>query len=141
MRRVIPLGLISAALLAGCVSVPEKIAEAPTLSSYTLCERLAVGVLADGRIREAWASELQRRGENCSQYSSTIQARQASDIQALQLANQLQQRRPAQSSAPAMTAFLRHNYVSGANRICVYDRGGSQFVTTIPAASICPLSQ
>lgn len=38
------------------------------------------------------------------------------------------------------TAFLKLNYVSGMNRICVYNRMGSQFVMTIGAAQMCPLS-
>lgn len=124
--------------LSGCVSVSEKIAMAPTLSSYSLCEKLATATLADNSVREAWAMELQRRGENCSQYGGTIAARQASDAQLMQLSNQLQQ--PRATQAPAI-GFLRNSYVSGMNRICVYDRLGSQVVTTIPAAAICPLNQ
>ena len=38
------------------------------------------------------------------------------------------------------TAFLRSNYVSGMNRICRYDRMGSEFVLTIGAAEMCPIS-
>lgn len=38
------------------------------------------------------------------------------------------------------TAFLKSNYVSGMNRICVYNRMGSQFVMTISAGRMCPIS-
>jgi hypothetical protein len=38
------------------------------------------------------------------------------------------------------TAFLKKSYVSGMNRICVYDRLGSAYVTTIGATDICPLT-
>ena len=43
-------------------------------------------------------------------------------------------------SAPSLTKgrFVR-SYISGANRICVYTNGISETVSTIPAASICPL--
>jgi hypothetical protein len=38
-------------------------------------------------------------------------------------------------------AFLKSSYVSGFKRICVYDRMGSQYVVTIGASELCPLSQ
>ncbi len=38
------------------------------------------------------------------------------------------------------TAFLRNSYVSGMNRICLYDRMGSAYVITIGMAEMCPLS-
>jgi len=53
----------------------------------------------------------------------------------------LQATRP-QQVAPAAgqpTAFFRRDYVSGFNRVCVYDRLGSEYVITIPAMNICPL--
>ena len=40
----------------------------------------------------------------------------------------------------ASAAFLKHSYVSGMNRICVYDDLGSQVVITIPSTQLCPLS-
>lgn len=45
-------------------------------------------------------------------------------------------------AAPAFagTAFLKHHYVSGQNRICVYDHLGSQYIMTIRATELCPLS-
>jgi hypothetical protein len=38
------------------------------------------------------------------------------------------------------TGFLRNSYVSGMNRICVYDRMGSAYAVTIGAVEICPLT-
>ena len=38
-------------------------------------------------------------------------------------------------------AFLKSSYTSGQNRICVYDRLGSQYVITLGALDICPLTQ
>lgn len=128
----------AALVLSGCVSVSEKVAEAPTLSSYSLCEKLAVAVLADGRVREAWASELQRRGENCAQYSGTIQARQAADAQLMNITNQLQQPRGV---APAATmGNLAYQWVTGTVRYCVYDRGGQKFTLMQQNLAPCPTS-
>lgn len=124
--------------LAGCVSVSEKIAMAPTLSSYTLCEKLAVAVLADSSVREAWASELQRRGENCSQYSGTIQARQAADAQLMSIPNPLLQQRGAPPAA-AM-GNLAYQSVAGTVRYCVYDRGGQKFTLVQQNLAPCPSS-
>lgn len=38
-------------------------------------------------------------------------------------------------------AFLKTSYVSGFNRICVYDRLGSQYIVTLRSVDICPLTQ
>lgn len=46
----------------------------------------------------------------------------------------------AATSAQAAVAFFKYSYVSGLNRICVYDHLGSKYVTTIPAAQLCPIS-
>lgn len=43
------------------------------------------------------------------------------------------------SPALAGVAFLKYSYVSGLNRICVYDYLGSQYVITIQAAQVCPV--
>ena len=43
-------------------------------------------------------------------------------------------------AATAGTAFFVRDYVSGMNRICVYDYLGSQVVITVSATSICPLT-
>lgn len=47
---------------------------------------------------------------------------------------------PTSGGASMGTAFLRSSYISGMNRICIYNRMGSQFVTTIGSAEICPLT-
>ena len=43
-------------------------------------------------------------------------------------------------AATAGTAFFVRDYVSGMNRICIYDYLGSQVAITISASSICPLT-
>ena len=40
-------------------------------------------------------------------------------------------------SAQAGTAFLSHSYVSGMNRVCVYDYLGSDYHVTIKSYQIC----
>lgn len=42
-------------------------------------------------------------------------------------------------SAIRGSAFLKRSYVSGMNRVCVYNNMGSDYVQTIGAADICPL--
>lgn len=46
----------------------------------------------------------------------------------------------ASATALAGVAFFKYSYVSGMNRICVYDHLGSQHVITIPAAQVCPVN-
>jgi hypothetical protein len=38
------------------------------------------------------------------------------------------------------TAFFKYSYTSGMNRVCVYDLLGSQYVYTIGALDMCPLT-
>ena len=42
--------------------------------------------------------------------------------------------------AQAATGFLKGSYVSGMNKICIYDVLGSEVHITIKAAEICPLT-
>lgn len=44
------------------------------------------------------------------------------------------------SEAHAGTAFLKHQYVSGQNRICVYDYMGSDYTVTVRSTQMCRLS-
>lgn len=43
-------------------------------------------------------------------------------------------------SATAGTAFLKYEYISGMNNICVYDYLGSDIAITIRSIDLCPLS-
>ena len=43
-------------------------------------------------------------------------------------------------SASASAAFLKYSYVSGMNRVCVYDDLGSKLVITVKNYEMCPLS-
>jgi ABC-type spermidine/putrescine transport system permease subunit II len=42
--------------------------------------------------------------------------------------------------AQAGTAFYKREYISGMNKICIYDHLGSEVAITIRATSLCPLS-
>lgn len=43
-------------------------------------------------------------------------------------------------TANAGTAYLKHQYVSGMNRVCVYNNLGSDYTITIRLTEICPLN-
>lgn len=82
-----------------------------------------------------------------SEYAACVQQQYDSDRARFQqgLANasramNQQSYTPTYGGVASGTAFLRNSYVSGMNRVCVYDRLGSAYVTTIGAAEICPLS-
>lgn len=79
----------------------------------------------------------------CATGPMTQEERDSSDrtLRALQILNASPWgTRPAQQQAQP-TAYLKSSYISGFNRICIYDRLGSQFITTIGNMEICPLSQ
>ena len=40
----------------------------------------------------------------------------------------------------AGTAFFKYEYVSGMNKVCVYDHLGSDVAITINSVSLCPLT-
>ena len=143
--RAIGLAFSLALLLAsqpGCVSVAEQRQASESSSSYTLCSKLVNAVLAPRETREVWAMELQRRGENCAQHMPAIEASMARDQQVMELSRQLQQPRST-LAAPAPSpgvGHLKRQYTSGMNRICIYDRLGSEAALTVSAASLCPLT-
>lgn len=82
----------------------------------------------------------------CATGPMTQEQRDSSDrtIKALEILNAYANGRRApqpisQPSAP--TAYFKSSYISGANRICIYDRLGSQYVVTMRSVDICPLTQ
>lgn len=135
-------------LFAGCMSMygtpVERQASNQRSSSLSLCR----AQLAPAPVREEWALELQRRGENCSQYAALISSQAQADQEQLKLGLQLLSP-PLPPPPPAPTGlvggssldrgtFVR-SVVSGANRICYYNRMGSAVVITIPSLQFCPL--
>jgi hypothetical protein len=140
---------VSAFGLSGCSSMYgtpyERAAQNSRSSSYSLCSRFAQGQMAPDVVREEWAQELQRRSENCSQYSGAI----ANSIQqgnqqmqtGLQLLSQPNRQVPAMGGGTSVgVAFLKRNYQSGFNRVCIYDRLGSEVAVTIGSTALCPQS-
>jgi len=43
-------------------------------------------------------------------------------------------------AALSVTCFLKHEYISGMNKICVYDMLGSDVAITIKSYQLCPLT-
>lgn len=41
---------------------------------------------------------------------------------------------------PSTTGFLRREFISGVNRVCVYNHLGSEYFVTVNATELCPLS-
>lgn len=74
--KLLAVPLVVGLSLGGCAS-PDKVrAQAETLSSFALCQKLSNPVASGGR-REIWAMELHRRGESCGLNGSIIQTRPA----------------------------------------------------------------
>lgn len=46
----------------------------------------------------------------------------------------------SQPAGGAAVAFLKREYTSGFNKICIYDRMGSEYALTIPSTSLCALT-
>lgn len=85
------------------------------------------------------------RGVNCGQHVQMVQARiaaksasDANSLQLLMLGNQIANQRPALPPTPPVQG--RREYVSGNNRVCIYNNMGSDVAITVPALSFCPLS-
>ena len=140
MRRTM-IGLALVALV-GCASTPEELASTP---SGTLCVRYAKAILNSNR--GDWLQEVYRRGETCAPYAAEMAVAGA---QAQSMLGNLNQRYVAPMAAPAVapapvrreaTAFLKRQFTQGMNTVCVYDRLGSPVHVTIPATSLCPLTQ
>ena len=137
--KVVYVGLSSLALLlAGCAGSPVHTSsmnsyELQSVDNYTLCKAYTP--------REAYSpslaviNEVRRRGLNCSaiySYSGTGDLRRAA-----QILQGLQTQQPTRSRA---TAHLKSQYTSGLNKICLYNRLGSEEAYTFSATQICPLT-
>jgi hypothetical protein len=59
----------------------------------------------------------------------------------LQPRNVVNQAAPAAPSQRAGMAFLKSSYISGQNRICIYDRLGSQEAHTVASFELCPINK
>ena len=152
MKKIIIL-LLAPFLFNSCVSMYgtdyERSSKNARTSSLELCKKIVIATLAPEIVREEWAMELQRRSENCSQYSAAINAavQNQANLNALSQ-SLLESSRPYtlgnsntnSSSEVFGSAYLQNNYVSGMNRICVYNNMGSTYTKTVKASQLCPMS-
>ena len=80
------------------------------------------------------------------QYRACVQERYSQRLAGFQasMANMSHSFQPPHETSIATagfgTGYLKSDYISGANRICTYDRMGSAYVMTISAGSSCPIS-
>lgn len=127
-------------VLAGCSTLNQQaIDAAPSKSTYMLCSNLVNATMASPELREAWAQELQRRGENCGQHMAVIEAEQRGRAQnnaaALQM---LQQSRGQPMAPPQGFSNLIYQSASGTTRYCVYDKAGQKVTVAQPQLAPCP---
>jgi hypothetical protein len=134
-------------LLCGCAASPEKVAEvARTAPDSEVCEVYLTGA---ERYVTVIGAEIRRRNLDCRPYWEAMERREAvqnarAQRNAANAAATLQILRSMQPSQTPMTrpvGFLKREYVSGFNRVCIYDKLGSDYAVTISATSLCPLSQ
>jgi hypothetical protein len=103
----------------------------------------------DARYQRLVAEEIQKWGIDCREHLPMIQTKLAADrvnleaqrqrIEQLNLARQLlAPSRPDRSRQGA--AFLKREYTSGFNKICIYGRLGSDVAVTIGGTELCPLT-
>lgn len=151
-QHSILVAMIVITILPGCASMfgtPEErqVANA-ALPDYSLCENLAIKVLAPEEMRREWAMELDRRGSDCNRYAGMLNNKMLQNQRMLDLGLMLMQQptttpRPFYSSGgsgSAVQCFKEREWVSGFNRNCVYSCLGSETVQTIGATELCPLS-
>ena len=97
--------------------------------------------------QSARAQELSRRGENCNQYLEAAGLRQQKDaafdnqMRAINAPTQPQNAQPSSGGGDARgIAFLKRERSQGFNKICFYDRLGSEVAITIGITDLCPLT-
>jgi hypothetical protein len=149
ITSVISLGL------SGCNAMyskpEEREAANRAMPDYILCEKIVIDGWASDEIRHEWAAEINRRGVNCGQYAALIntkiQQRNQSNQHLREVGTALLNGQPAPvrsqpqgGGVATSVGFYKKEYTSGHNKICVYDRLGSEAAITIGAAEICPPS-
>ena len=145
MRTFIALASVA---LTGCgtafQSIPEKLGKA---QDWELCFSSIAGEYAYER--ELAGKMVVSKGIDCAAHLPTVQARIAArgssfdrNMQLLMLGNQIANQRPALPAPAAVqpTGFLKRQYLSGQNRVCIYNQMGSEYAVTIGATAICSLS-
>lgn len=121
MKRIF-LAAASLATLAGCASFPSETDIAAKCGNDMDCRRDMIQ--SAEMARQEFMQRVGAAGQALSQGSASPSFGPSLS--------------PA--SPPPPIGFLERNYVDGMNRICVYNSMGSQYVVTVPSASLCPLS-
>jgi|TARA_Y100000294_G_scaffold11162_1_gene10272 hypothetical protein len=153
MKKNLFIILFSMFILYSCAEMygtpQERSIKNSRMTDYGLCEKLGVGVLAPEVIREEWAREIQNRKINCNQYANAINNKRMASQQMMNQGLTLMQQSqpytldgntPNSNSNVLGSAVYQRSYVSGMNRICIYDNMGSDYTTTIGATELCPLN-
>lgn len=144
--------LLLALASVSCATPEQKLAIVRAAPAWELCYWHITGkVSAQGRVFVS--QEIQTRPVDCREHLAIVQAKLAADGVAqvesqrmLQLGLQMMAPRAPQYPAPAGggaalgVGFLKRQYVSGMNRVCIYDRLGSEVAVTVGAAELCSLS-
>ena len=106
------------------------------VSYYTLAARMG---------DNSAMTSLARLGRPVPQADIAQQRRAASEAE-MRMGLQLMQMGRPQAPSPSYggvsqgAAFFKRSYQSGMNRICIYDRLGSEVAITVGAADLCPLN-
>lgn len=137
--------------LAGCGMFPTVTEQIAAASDYELCY---FSVAAETQyFRQSARNAIAAKGVDCNTHWPMVQARisaraadDARSMQLLQIGTQMMapNRTPTSQAlgggAASGTAFLKRNYVSGFNRVCIYDRMGSEVAVTVGAVELCPIT-
>lgn len=141
---------LAVVLLVGCATeAPYTPAEVATFESWRLCymalDFTGYSATSTARARD----ELRRRRCDCTAEWPRVQIEIARDqveesrrAQALSAAAAYfgAMGRPSVATPARPTGFLKRQYQSGMNRVCVYDELGSERAVTVGATELCPLS-
>lgn len=136
------------ALVAGCAAFPSISEIHAKAQDWELCYYSVAGETAYWRQQASY--EVARKGIDCRSHMQMVQARisarSASDQKAMQmitLGSQMMNPTPVPAN-PATTSgpkgFLKREFISGMNKVCVYNQAGSDYVLTVQAAQLCPLT-
>lgn len=116
-------------------------------SDYEIC-RLSIlrpPLQSSEAIAEA-DRQISVRGVKCERYAGTILQRREEGLRQMQqsIESITNQRYPSgsplQQRSPSITCFKTREWISGSLKNCAYNCQGSEAVTTISAAQVCPIS-
>ena len=139
MRAILGLVGLSTLFLTGCAGSPVHTRSLPAsqliyVDDYTLCK--AFTPREEYQPSQAIINEVERRGVRCSSiYTYTGTQELDAAVQVLQ-----QSAGQQRSQAARAPAFFKTAFQSGTNKICVYDRLGSDEYHTITLTQICSLT-